>query len=318
MESKKIPNNIGAVLKGWEHGPKSVIDFRAMTEACPHDCPHCFTDKLKKTLTLREIKYTLDQIADLGFKSIDYLGEGEPTLDRDFFPIIEYTSSKNLQSIIFTDAATKMRDRNFVKRVYDTGASVVPKCDSIFNPEYQNWIVGDKKGKYFMERMEALNLLMAEGFNAPSPDGTTRFGHDMVLSKRNMDEVEDTLHFCRKNNLWIVFTFFLPTGRSGKKDFDKDLVPSREDKIKIMDTVSKIDSEYGFEHPNYNNFITSPCVEEICIYGDGRVSPCVGNETIVGNIKSERLESLIEKVREKFPCHRIENYDGNCPYRELY
>lgn len=51
-----VPIGVGAFIKGWNIEEKrykdkkklSVVNFRAMTEACPHDCFHCFTDKKKK------------------------------------------------------------------------------------------------------------------------------------------------------------------------------------------------------------------------------------------------------------------------------
>jgi len=35
-----------------------------MTNACPRNCSFCFTDKNKKTLSLREIKSIIDELAD--------------------------------------------------------------------------------------------------------------------------------------------------------------------------------------------------------------------------------------------------------------
>lgn len=323
----KVPIGIGAVLKGWNISEKHfrnpkflpVVDFRAMTPACPHNCFHCFTDKLKKTLTLEEIMKVIDQLAAMKTKSIDFLGEGEPTIDKDFFEIIEYTSSKGIQPIVFTDAATKLRDKDFIRRIYKSGASVCPKCDSLWNPGYQNWVVGDKTGKYFGQRNEAIRLLMEEGFNKVRPDGTTRLGFDMVICKKNMDEVERTLRYCRENNLWIIFSFFLPCGRSGKPEFEKaykSLILTREDKRKIQETVRRVDEEYGFNHDLCNNFMTSRCIEFMCIYGDGRVSPCSGNETIVGNIKASHIKELRKRIIKEYPCHNPQTFDGNCPYRE--
>ena len=316
----QVPIGIVAIIKGWNIKEKHfrnlnvlpVVDFRAMTPACPHNCFHCFTDKLKKTLTLDEIKNIIDQLAEMKTVAIDYLGEGEPTIDKDFFEIIEYTAK-----IIFTDAATKLRDRDFVKKIKKSGASVYPKCDSLWNKEFQNWVVDDKTGKYFDRRNEAIKILMEEGFNKPEKDGTTRMGFDMVVCKKNMHEVEKTLRYCRENNLWVIFSFYLPSGRSGRENFDKSLMITKEEKNKIQEIVKKIDKEYGFEHEIGNNFMTSRCIEFMCIYGDGRVSPCVGIETIIGNIKNDSIKKLRKIIIEKFPCHNPEIFNGNCCYREI-
>lgn len=320
-----VPIGIGAVIKGWniteEHFRNPdvlpVVDFRAMTNACPHNCFHCFTDKLKKTLALNEIKKIIDELAEMKTAAIDYLGEGEPTIDEDFFEIIEYTAKKGIQPIIFTDAATKLRDRDFVKRIKRSGASVCPKCDSLWNKDFQNWVVGDKTGTYFDQRNEAIKILIEEGFNKPEKDGTTRMGFDMVISRKNMHEVEKTLRYCRDNNLWIVFAPYLPSGRSGAEEFDKSLMLGREEKKVIYKKIKDIDEkEYGFKHVVINNFATMPCVEFMQIYGDGRVSPCPGNETIIGNIKDNSIKELREIIINKFPCHNPKFFDGYCLYRE--
>lgn len=318
-----VPIGIGAVLKGWDVQEKDfrnpdtlpIVDFRAMTEACPHECFHCFTDKQRKTLTLGEIKKVIDQLSEMKCVGIDYLGEGEPTIDPDFLEIIEYTREKGVQPIIFTDAATKLRDQGLVRKLNELETTIVPKCDSLFNPEYQNWVVGDKTGTYFNQRNEALKLLIKEGFNERRDDGTTRLGFDMVLSKKNIHEVERTLIYCRDNNLWVGFAFHLPTGRSGRDNFDKELVVSEEDRTRVRETVEKIDARYGHVHPIYNNFATVPCAEIMGIYGNGRVSPCVGNEMIVGNVKSDSIKSIIQKLYKEFPCHNPETFDGHCIYR---
>lgn len=235
----KIPIGVGAMLHGWHNGPGSVIDFRAMTEKCPHDCAHCFTDKKKKTLTLSQILETINQISDSGFTAIDYLGEGEPTIDHDFFPIVEHTSKKGLVPIVFTDAATMLRKPDFVKRLYNSGASVSPKCDSLFNAKYQNQVVRDSTEKYFSQRAEAIELLMKQGFNETKTDGRTRMGFDMVTSRETLGEIEQTLKYCRNNNLWIVFTTYLPAGRSGTNDFRSNNLLTPNELKKIAKTVKK-------------------------------------------------------------------------------
>ncbi len=324
FELGSVPIGIGAVMKGWDiteaeyrnPGRLPVVDFRAMTGACPHDCFHCFTDKEKKTLSLRDIKSVIDQLAEHKTHSIDYLGEGEPTIDRDFFAIIEYTASRGIQPVIFTDAATRMRDRGFVRRVFDSRASVCPKCDSLFTPEYQNWVVGDKTRRYFDQRNEAIETLINQGFSEVHDDGTTRLGFDMVISSRNINEVERTLRYCRERNLWVVFSFYLPAGRSGSEKFDQSLVVSEEQKRLMREVVRRVDAEYGFDHPIWSNFATFPCVEFMQIYGDGRVSPCPGNETGIGNVRTDSIRSLEQRMLERFPCHNRSEFNGHCLYRE--
>ena len=322
----RVPEGIGAVIRGWDikeedyRNPSKlpVVDFRAMTGACPHDCFHCFTDKDDKTLSLDEIREVIDQLAERDTHAINFLGEGEPTIDEDFFEIIEYTSLRGIQPVIFTDAATKMRDRSFVQRVYESGASVALKCDSLFNPDYQNWVVGDKKGKYFAQRNKAIDLLIEQGFNEVQEDGTTRLGFDMVLSSRNIHEAEPTLRYCRENNLWLVLAFYLPSGRSGREDFDKSFAVDGEQKKRMREIVKKVDEEYGFIHPIWSNFATMPCVEFMQIYGDGRVSACPGNEIVVGNVRECSIQELEKRILEKFPFHDRTSFEGHCLYREKY
>lgn len=318
----KVPIGIGAVLRGWNITEQEfkqgivVVDFRAMTNACPHNCFHCFTDKNLRTLTLEQIKKIIDQLSEMKAKAIDFLGEGEPTIDPWFFEIIEYTSSKGIVPVVFTDGATKLRDRNFVQRLKSAGASVCPKCDSLFNSQYQNWVVGDKTNKFFNQRNEAVELLIDEGFNEISQDGTTRLGFDMVVSSKNIAEVPKTLRFCRKNNIWVIFAFYLPSGRSASKSFDAELQPSEKAKQKMREQIEKIDrEEFGYNHTIWNNFATMPCIERVQIYGDGRVSPCPGNETIVGKAQDYSIKELHQKILEKFPGHNPASFNGHCLYR---
>lgn len=318
----RVPVGVGAVLHGWDMTKQEfqerlpVVDFRAMTEACLHNCFHCFTDKNRRTLGLAEIKRVIDQVAEMGVRAIDFLGEGEPTIDPHFFEIVDYTTLKGVIPVVFTDAATKLRDRDFVRRLRDAGATICPKCDSLFNAEYQNWVVGDETGKYFGQRNEALNLLMEEGFNKAEPDGTTRLGFDVVISSRNIGEVAETLRFCRKNNLWVIFAFYLPAGRSASSGFDRELEPSIKARQEMRRTVATTDkNEFGFDHPIWNNFATMPCIERIQIYGDGRVSPCPGNETIIGRVQDLSIRELHQMILDQFPGHNPACFDGNCLYR---
>jgi len=323
----RVPVRIGAVLKGWDltedrfRNPDTlnVVDCRIMTAKCDHDCRHCYTDKQRSDLPLDLQLGIISQIAEMGAHAIDFLGEGEPTLDSHFLEVVEHTVALGVQPVIFTDAATKLRDTVLTRRLNDLGVTVVPKCDSLFNADYQNWVVRDETGTYFGQRNEAIDLLVEEGFNAVNDEGTTRLGFDMVVTTRNLGEIEQTLRYCRERNMWIVFCPFIPAGRTGEKGVGDEqiesLALSPDQRWFLAETVRRVDLEYGFDHPICSNFVTGVCVELVQIYGDGRVSTCPGNEVIVGNIRDTPLSELYRRIIELYPSHHCTTFDGNCPYR---
>lgn len=335
-----VPIGIGAQIHGWaieedryrDPNKLPIVDFLAMTHKCPHNCECCFPKEdgentNVKTLTFEEIAGVIDQLAEIGTCGINYVGEGEPTIDEDFFRILDYTASKGIKAMVFTDAATRLTDRDFVRRLKQTGASVGPKCDSLWNPVYQNWVVrsGEEgmpgynnltetqklelcKDNFFNRRNEAIKVLMEEGFNEVSPDGTTRMGFDMVVTKANVDEIPKTLRFCRDNNLWIVFSFYIPAGGSASPDFDNSLAFSVDEEEQIMKMVQQIDrDEYNYVHDVYRNFGTHGCPELMQIRGNGDVTTCPGDVEVIGNIKNYTVAECKRIIETRSP-HRMTKY----------
>jgi organic radical activating enzyme len=209
------PLGIGAVLKGWDITESDfrnseklpVIDFRGMTADCPHNCRHCFTDKSIQTLSLKEVKGIQSELAELGAHGIAYLGEGEPTLDKNFFPIIEHAASLGIQPIVFTDGATKLRDPEFAERLYATGASVCLKCDSLYDPEYQNWLVNDPTEKFFDQRKN-LSRCSVQSASIVS-EKTEQLVSDWRWScqQKTQKDVEQTLRLAAATTSELFFPF---------------------------------------------------------------------------------------------------------------
>lgn len=339
-----VPIGIGAQIHGWaieedryrNSNKLPIVDFMAMTHKCPHNCAQCFTGRIIKTLSFEEITRTIDQLAAFDTCGINYVGEGEPTIDKDFFRILDYTASKGIKSMVFTDAATRLTDRDFVRRLKQTGASVGPKCDSLWNPVYQNWVVNSgnpgmpryidlteadkekltKDVKFFDKRNEAIRVLMEEGFNEVSPDGTTRMGFDMVVTKANAHEIPKTLRYCRDNNLWIVFSFYIPAGGSASPDFDNSLAFSIAEQRQIIETIQQIDrDEYNYVHDGYRNFITFPCVEFIQMRGNGDVSTCPGDTEVVGNVRNNTIAEVKRSIEIRSPWRMPANFNFHCKPR---
>jgi MoaA/NifB/PqqE/SkfB family radical SAM enzyme len=79
-----------------------------LTSACNFSCPFCVDSKLinaGKSLTLEEIKKTVDTLHSHGLLSVILIGGGEPTLHKDFGEIIRYLKRKRLQIGIVTNGS---------------------------------------------------------------------------------------------------------------------------------------------------------------------------------------------------------------------
>jgi MoaA/NifB/PqqE/SkfB family radical SAM enzyme len=79
-----------------------------LTSACNFSCPFCVDSKLTnagKSLTLGEVKQTIDTLHSHGLLSVILIGGGEPTLHHDFGEIVCYIKSKKLQIGIVTNGS---------------------------------------------------------------------------------------------------------------------------------------------------------------------------------------------------------------------
>ena len=79
-----------------------------LTSACNFSCPFCVDSRLinaGKSLTLEEVKKTIDTLHSHGLLSVILIGGGEPTLHKDFGEIVRYIKSKRLQVGIVTNGS---------------------------------------------------------------------------------------------------------------------------------------------------------------------------------------------------------------------
>ena len=79
-----------------------------LTSACNFSCPFCVDSKLintGKSLTLGEIKKTINTLHSHGLLSVILVGGGEPTLHKDFEEIVRYIKNKRLQVGIVTNGS---------------------------------------------------------------------------------------------------------------------------------------------------------------------------------------------------------------------
>lgn len=335
-----IRTGMGYTMRGWDFTREELaaaINGRRMlnpafelgTNYCPWNCGFCFTEdpgnhegskrRLANEMTLPEKFVLIDDAAALGVRSINFVGAGEPTIDPDFFKLLEWMGRHKITPIVYTEGALRLRDRSFVRELYRLGATVVLKVNSLHNAKYQNAIVaGDgvrkppRAGNYTAERNEALLMLMEEGFNATDP---TRLAFDTILCRQNAGEILDLHRFARRNNIFVLFVNYLPSGRSCDGLHD---ALSRAEQFEIFRQIAEIDAkEFGLVHRHEFPYAGgTPCsIRGLGLYVKiaGAVHDCPGELVGLGNVREESLADIWERAR---PI--TEAFDGGCAPREEF
>ncbi|MEK6927478.1 MAG: radical SAM protein [Nanoarchaeota archaeon] len=330
----------GYTMKGWDFRSEDIAlalrDNRMLNPAyelasnkCPWNCFFCFTEdpnnplglkkKLEGELTLDERLNLIDQSKILGAKSINIIGAGEPTIDEHFWEIVEHIHKLDMTPIVYTEGSLKLTDPSFASRLYNAGATIVLKVNSLKNRDYQNSVVRGGKERvvplrvdYFEKRNEALKILKAVGFNNHDP---TRLAFDTIICKENLAEIPMIHRHARENNIFVLFVNYLPSGRSA---IPLQNAITRNENYTIFNELAKIDrEEYGLVHRSIFPYAGGvPCsIRGLGLYVKikGDAFDCPGETEALGNIKKESLANIWQKTR-----HIRENFDGGCLPRENF
>ena len=328
----------GLIMKGWDFSQAEVMEalkcarmlnpaVELCSNVCPWNCDFCFTEaafsdrkrRLSNELSLDAKKKLVSELSALGARSINIVGAGEPTIDPNFFEIIEYIDELGMVPIIYTEGSLKLSDKAFCERVYRCNATVVLKVNSLFDSKYQNSILlsGDKSPKppkydYFSRRQLALQNMLECGFNSTAP---TRLAFDTIICRENIGEIERLHRFARDNNIFVLLVNYLPSGRSASGHTNEI---SKAEQFEMFRKLAAIDhAEYGISQRGIFPYAGSqPCLIRgtgLFIKVNGDVLACPGETTRVGTILEQPLAeiwSALKDVRAAF--------DGHCPPRERF
>lgn len=346
-ESVQVPKEFdiiktgkGYTMKGWDFTSSEIAEalksnrmlnpaYELASNRCPWNCFFCFTEdpnnqsglkrKLEGEMNLAEKISLIDQSYELGAKTINVIGAGEPTIDGDFWNVVGHMGNRNITPIIYTEGALKLTDRDFAKRLYDSGATVVLKVNSLENEAYQNAVVRGGKERvkplqmnYFQERNKALEILMNTGFNKSDP---TRLALDTIICNENYEEIPKIHKFTRDNNIFVLFVNYIPSGRS-VAPAQNAVSPTQQ--FQMFDQLAQIDREvYGLEHRSKFPYAGGvPCsIRGLGLYVKikGEAWDCPGESEPLGNLREESLKSLWDKTE-----HIRHSFNGGCFPRELF
>jgi len=347
MVEQRIPEEFdiiqtrrGYTMKGWDFTRTEIAEalrgdrmlnpaYELASNACPWNCFFCFTEdpdnpigkkgRLRDEMSLEERLKLINESKGLGARTINLIGAGEPTVDPNFWGVINHIYSSDMTPIVYTEGALRLRNKDFVSRLYDSGATVVLKVNSLKNEDYQNRVVsgGTSRSRevginYFNARNEALERLIEQRFNESDP---TRLAFDTIVCRENLEEIPNLHRYARDNNIFTLLVNYLPSGRSSNAPQN---AISGDEQFALFDELARIDKEeYEIEHRAIFPYAGGvPCsIRGLGLYIKikGAAYDCPGESEPLGNYRAEGLKALWDKAD-----HIREGFDGGCLPRELY
>lgn len=184
-----------------------LMAFVMLTGECNADCGICYTARRRKPneLTAEEIIGIIDQTRALGARTLYVAGEGEPTLDRAFFEVIEHVKRVGMRMLFFTNGILLSNEtlarrrwgisnREIVERLADAPVWVYHKLWST-QPAVTSELMGLPRDR---EIYRYVDWRLPDGRTIPIPEGLQllldalpreRVGIETVVERRTGDDI---------------------------------------------------------------------------------------------------------------------------------
>lgn len=342
MKAKLDGTNV-PIIRGWgiynEEELKDYIDnnklgmiYDGVSAKCDLNCVYCVTKSgqaVPGELNLEERKSVLKQAKELGCKMVHIAARGEPTVDPIFKEQLRYINELEMIPVIFTHGGNLTEE--WVDELWNNNASIMLKIHSL-KPEVQDFFAATKG--YTERRQKGLELLLKKGFNK-NFDGQTRLGADILVMRKNYDEIETIYRWCRDNNIFPLVKPLMCNNRGASKFVLDNLYINPLEVKKLYERLSEIDrTEYGYNWkpmPPYAGINCNYYYYHLCVTIMGDVWPCIGiPEMQIGNIREKSLRECwnseqvrkIKNIKNEVTgiCKDCENSDVcyGCPCRRTY
>ena len=290
----KDTNLLGeAIKKYYPIEPNRELDlcWLEITQLCNCKCVHCYEGNThfssKQLLTVDDWKSVIDQLCCLGVKRVVVIG-GEPCLYNYIETIVEYVSSKKIDTTIFTNGTCISNNLKeiILKQNIKMKFSLYGHCENVHDkitnlPGSFNKLVNNIE--YFLKN--DIDVTVA-----------------VVLMKENERFVNEIITFLKKIGVKkyrfdVIREVFGGTQNSHIPTIDN----IKELAQRTCANFPKISKE-KFDIAYYRNTCWNG---KIVVSEDGNVLPCVFERNIsLGNIKNSSIEEILygEKTMECWNC----------------
>ena len=333
-----IPKGFDFTSEEWENSfknntPLVVVPF--ISTKCNIDCIYCMMNDERKAysgsgLTLEEHKKVLLDAYELGCRTMVITGLGEPFMDPNFydpktkeFPLIDIAEEIGFYTIVFTNGT--FINEEIAERLFSKKVSLILKLSSL-NKEifsclnnvplrFEDYMCKDGINRsipYYLK-----NLFEA-GFAKTLENNTTRLIADVIITQMNIEEIPDIIDFCLKNNMLVCLDPLVV--KSNAYDNIDKLGITEDQNRNLYNKIKNMFKEYDMDM-----YDLSKCIihHNGIVYDlDGNIRRCLSVASNVGNVKTESLRELWQKIsKEKLEAtkesdnYQFEDIFGKCPGR---
>jgi radical SAM protein with 4Fe4S-binding SPASM domain len=258
---------------------------------CNFSCPYCYVPKsgyLRDELTLEEIRDVILQAKALGVQKIIILG-GEPTIYPHIKECIGFLREQDLEVEVFTNGSGV--DASLARFFHTHGVRVVLKMNT-FDPELQDKISG-KKGAYEIIH-KALKNLKDAGY----PSEKAFLAVSTVICASNIDELPRLWCWLRDQRIVPYFEMITPQANALQNQW------LFVDSIRVhalFKELAEIDRRhYDLHWDPQPPLVGNRCLRHLfscLVTSKGDVTPCVGINESMGNIRKNPLGDILSGSR---------------------
>jgi len=143
----------------------------------------------------------MHQANKIGGKVVVIAGEGEPTIHKDFRPIIKKANALGMITIFYTNGS--MLTEEIIKFCKENNAVIIISLDSLDKEKYDSLTGTKDQLKKVLENIKIIKRLYKDTIKTQGDLTVLRFAINTTLSKRNETEIASIRAFCGEDIYFI-------------------------------------------------------------------------------------------------------------------
>lgn len=282
---------------------------------CNFRCPYCYVPAdsyFKDELSVTESQDVLAQAKAMGARRIIILG-GEPSIYPHIHEMIDFILDQGMDVEMFTNGSAITED--FAGWLFERRVRVVMKMNT-FDPELQDRLSGRPGASRTIAR--GLERLRRAGY----PSEAAFMAVSTIICRQNLPELTRLWCWLRDQGIAPYFEIITPQANARHNQW---LFVAPPELKALFEELARIDRErYGRTWDIQPPLVGNRCLRHqfsCLVTSRGDVTPCVGIDLPLGNVRQQPLKTIIENSRVlkdlknyrhtiKGPCNSCDMADG--------